>query len=507
MHLPLATALLVLASAAAPWPYGDSAEVSEHTLRVRVLVGDKPAPLETEVRLYAPSILCGTGQRSTAPLRHPDAEGWVTFEKVGAVRDVQAEHPALGSASVWPGATDETATIVFPTGLSLSGKVVDEKGRGVAEARVYAVPKVELEEGYRTLVETRSGHTAYAERSRLSQPDGTFEFWGLREGTWAIVADGFDGVPAPAVEVQAGARDVRVPLFTRFRFGGRVVDAEGRPVPNARIVVALSPRAKVSPRPKGGGEGSKEAYARLFDPIPERFNLENYGKGFDADAQGAFDGFVPIAGPIVVEALARCVASEKVAVSAGGPAVELRLPPMARLKARALGPDGKPVEKLELRFEATRDADIHCPDKSNLELTTADGRFSVDGLPRFDTVIARVPGSPVVRRKIALQPGRELDLGELRFTQGGTLAVRVVGEDGKPMADVHPDLSRGGKTDWDFVGMTGADGELVVEGLAPGKAKVVVDSSFQRGERVVEIVAGQKTSVELRVRPRKKAAP
>ncbi|WP_257455296.1 carboxypeptidase-like regulatory domain-containing protein [Archangium lipolyticum] len=416
MLLPLAATLLALASAAAPWPYGDSAKVPEHTLRVRVLVGDKPAPLETEVRLYAPSMLCGTSQRSSAPLRHPDAEGWVTFEKVGEVRDVQAEHPALGSASVWPESTDETATIVFPTGLSISGKVVDEKGRGVAEARVYAVPKVEVEGGYRALVETRSGHTAYAERSRLSQPDGTFEFWGLREGAWAIVADGFDGVPSPAVEVQAGAREVSVPLFTRFRFGGRVVDADGRPVPKARIVVALSPRVKVSPRPEGGWERSKEAYARLFEPIPDGFNLEGYGKGFDADAQGAFDGFVPVAGPIVVEALAQCMASQKAEVSAGGPAIELRLPPTARLTGRALGPDGKPVTKLELRFEARRNAKIHCPEKSNLELTTVDGRFSVDGLPGFDTMIAQVPGLPSVRRKIALKPGRELDLGELRFT-------------------------------------------------------------------------------------------
>ena len=81
------------------------AEPPTRSIKVRILVGEKPAPPETEVRLFPPSDpdsirLCGTAQYRMAAMQHPDKDGWVTFEKVLKGSGIRAEHPAFGTVGL-----------------------------------------------------------------------------------------------------------------------------------------------------------------------------------------------------------------------------------------------------------------------------------------------------------------------------------------------------------------------------------------------------------------------
>jgi hypothetical protein len=344
-----------------------AADGGDEPLRVRVMFGTRPAPTGTMVRLWEPSPLCGTAQYRLAPHFPTDAEGWVTFERATARGSVTAEHPALGSVSA--GVT-RTAPMVltFPDGVPLSGVVLDDRGAPADNANVYLVRKELSHQG--VLVTSNVGTSHLALRNRATWADGRFEFLGLGPGTYAVFADDTSGVPTEAVVVDAGAGPVTLRLKSRFRVEGRVVDPDGKPVANARVIARLAVSALTWPNNEQTVD--QAPFEKLLEPVPEQLNPKNFAKAVDTAADGTFSVPIAVKGPVMLQVNGDCASVTTADLTAQSGHLELRLPARATLEGRAVGPNGKPLTHATVHV----DSDTTCSSAVQpLDLT--DGRFSL----------------------------------------------------------------------------------------------------------------------------------
>ncbi len=122
------------------------------------------------------------------------------------------------------------ASLRLYTGLPVSGIVVDERGRPVADAEVEGNPL--------------QGERAYALRGTVSSgPDGRFTLHHMPKGACELRArkEGYDfesakkqfpGDSSPAVRAMAGDEDVRLELRSMGRVRGRLVRSNGTPIPH-----------------------------------------------------------------------------------------------------------------------------------------------------------------------------------------------------------------------------------------------------------------------------------
>jgi len=122
------------------------------------------------------------------------------------------------------------ASLRLYTGLPVSGIVVDERGRPVADAEVEGNPL--------------QGERAYALRGAVSSgPDGRFTLHHMPKGACELRArkEGYDfesakeqfpGDSSPAVRAMAGDEDVRLELRGMGRVRGRLVRSNGTPIPH-----------------------------------------------------------------------------------------------------------------------------------------------------------------------------------------------------------------------------------------------------------------------------------
>lgn len=455
--LVLLTAVLTQAPAA-----------STRTITVRVLVGERPAPPETEVRLFnpAPRGLCGTSQYLGAPLRKPDAEGWVTFEGVEPGASIRAESRAFGRAGT---STEGSGpfTIRFPTGLPLRGRVVDGKGRPALRARV-AVISSEGEHPLRL--------------QAVSDQDGTFFFGNLAAGKWAVLADAFDDQWSQGVEVTAGQPHVEVTLTARAWISGRVMDTNGRPVPNARLEV----------RTAGGGERpfdqldspkTQAEYDALLKPPADPAVFRRYTWAGD---DGRFDVALATARAVEVSADSEelCAKGKWTAVEAGRP-MELRLPAPTNVKVRLVDSTGAPVPKVTLAFDLPRDCSLR-----NVEVETVDGVLARDVPASISAVTFQVPGHQRVTK--TLHAAKALELGTVKFATGARLVGKLLGSDGLPLK-FGPVYLNG-----EYVVTANEDGTFVVDWLEPGNAVVsTVGDDEATVKRRVTLSSRAETSVVL----------
>jgi hypothetical protein len=392
--MSLTCCLVVVLSAAPP--------SEPHPLKVRVLFGSAPAPFDTEVRLFEPSILCGTAQRQGAPLRQPDEEGWVTFDNASDRAWVVAEHPALGSVSAGV-LRDQPMVLTFPAGTAQAGVVVDARGAPAEHARVYAIPKKGVDHG--VVVNSNVGTTHFATRSRVTGPDGRFEFLGLEPDLYALVADEFSEVLSVAEVVKAGSSPVTLRLPARFFAEGRVLDAEGNPMAKARVVAKLAAQATLSPMRSGNAPGPFE---KLLEPAPAALNPPGYVQGVSVAADGTFSMGVGVTGPVVLEAVTECASTKTVEVSERRPRTELRFAAEARLEGTV-----DPAVTLAT-FHLLGDESRFC----ERSVVVTDGRFSLAVPAPFTGVVIASEQLRSARLPLHLKPGATTSLGRVKLRSG-----------------------------------------------------------------------------------------
>jgi protocatechuate 3,4-dioxygenase beta subunit len=349
-----------------------------------------------------------------------------------AVRDVEVDVPGSG----------ETATL---DPLQLQARV-EVRGRVLRGARPLAGAIVFANQGQAVVEHAATG------------PDGTFVLRELGPGTHRIRAR-FSTLKVQTLEPPL----VVVPgqplpeLEIRFEPGrvvrGSVVDAEGRPVPDALVMVADEALAAVRTGPDG-----QFAVEAPFDQTQLRvIRFE----------------------PMLVE-------RRSVPKDATEP-IEIRLPlgPRGGLQAKLLAlPARAPVAGAIVRLEPMDPPGS--ADPTALERRRVAGRFvpatagmlEVIELPAGRAMLAlEAPGFAPHRVEVEIPPNARLDLGTILLEPGACFAGRVVDPLGRPIAGAAVHLGR--ELDFNLPGFaptlrSDASGEFVVHGVGPQSRELYV---------------------------------
>ncbi len=380
----LAGAVLVVMSAGGEHPAEET-----YPLRARILFDGEPAPPGTTLKLLDRrlSVLCGTAQMSAARTAKPEANGWFDFGRVGAsTYTLRVAHPALGarSAGTVLVPSSEMPVVDFPGGVSLAARVVDANGAPVEGASVSVVPATSQQipgGSLVTLLTGNDGMTYDSVRDAQTSSTGEVRFLGLAPGRYAVVARRGDWVISRAVEaLGGGAATVKLPATTRL--SGRIVDADGHPVPRASV------RAEVA-RPLPEREGLKEGrWAHLFAPVPAAARVYP-GLWAKADEDGGFTVETHFRTPLVLTAVASdgCGASRRVEVPGPRSDVTLALLRPRQVTLRPRLPDGSLPTELEV--EPSEDS---WSSGFKETLPVAEGALRLKVGSRCTSIVLRQPG-------------------------------------------------------------------------------------------------------------------
>ena len=155
------------------------------------------------------------------------------------------------TAVATPTSTEEAVTAVESVTRDLVGKVVDEKGKPVAEAKVYLVPSISTDQGEqesgRVLAQTMSD---WQGAFRIAREDGlSGETADEPDLDLGVMANGFRRKFVPDVMNGRPSGELLVVLERGRTLSGRVVDEFGRPVADLELLAhtAYAGIAHVSP--------------------------------------------------------------------------------------------------------------------------------------------------------------------------------------------------------------------------------------------------------------------
>jgi uncharacterized GH25 family protein len=191
------------------------------------------------------------GRGGDAQTASTEARGIARFAPVvPGFYDVVAEAPGFARTSqsaVRVGEAKVEIQLALVTGSKVSGKVVDDGGAPVGNARV---------------VFSGASDWATQGNQRLdgvdTTADGRFELPALPAGSWRFVARHPDHAPGTSALVTLDGRAPRTDVLIRMPAGatvrGRVIDAQSHPVAGARVRVGIADAGMV-------GEGPRQTYA------------------------------------------------------------------------------------------------------------------------------------------------------------------------------------------------------------------------------------------------------
>jgi len=377
------------------------------------------------------------------------------------------------------GRSVDLGDLVLETGLAIRGRVRDRQGNAVGGASVHA---------------ERAMPGEASESDTTAGEDGRFTVAGLRPGRYSVSASA-TGYARASVEVEAGASPLDIVLGVAGEIAGRVVDADGAAVEDARVTAQ--------------GAGEERTPDRHFSGRAEegdgRFVLRAVGAGtysLRAQADGRGEAAV-----------------SDVRVAAGGrtDVGVLRLGRGGVVVGTVVDGDGRGIPGVSISVE--RDANQRSG--GNGSQTGSSGAFEVRGVPTGPVhVFAQHPSyaetAPVVAE---VDPEKEPVPVRIVLGRGGRVEGRAVHRDGRPFAggriSVYSSEPGGPGMRFDTSAIS-ADGSFVVEHVAPGRTVVNLmaftpSSSMVSGvgsaniltgvaSQEVQVREGETTSVDLPLR-------
>lgn len=351
----------------------------------------------------------------------------------------------------------DVGDIALPTGQSIAGVVLDERGQPLADAEVSVSSMARImvnriEDLPRSQIGQEFGQRARTDAS------GAFEVSGLAGGHYTVHvrAEGFDSLQRE--DIAAGTRDLRlVPV----RLGGLLVrvssDRDGAPVSGARLRATRTVDDGDGPRffrdrgdelPVLEGAAALQAAGVEGDPAGAYY-VRNAGLS-GTDVVVAAEGFATLE-----------VTSSPVASGAQG-ALDVRLVPESVVAGRVLDTRGQPLAEARVTLAAAvvedpgpqgafrggfrrgiriddRHGDEEPLDAGRLTTRThADGSFELRGAAPGDWNLSAthpecVDGAP---QPLTLAAGEQRTGLELPLQPAGSLAGLVTEHDGTPAADI-----------------------------------------------------------------------
>lgn len=289
----------------------------------------------------------------------------------------------------------------FAAGIPIRGRVLDSGGAALAKVRVRLVPVAPVHTAGRLALEGRDGPEPVA--SAESAADGSFLLEAPEPGMWKVVAGG-EGLVPQEIEAAPLTGELDLPSVRLQRDAGltvRVLGADGKPVPGARVRTEPTAFSSSSPWQVAPRSALTDAEGRAV--LPRAASAA-------ATVRAGASGFGT---------------AERKEVRAK--TLDLRLPTGPTVPLRVLGADGKPAAGvLVLRQEG-----------GSLGMTGEDGLLDLvapGGAP-LDLLLLAADGRRLETRVRPFQPGEPQTPRELRLPAAGEAAARVTSAaDGRPLA-------------------------------------------------------------------------
>jgi len=393
---------------------------------------------------------------------------------VGAAR--KGEKAASMERVVLPRDSRRELRLVVPRAVTIAGRVLDVDGKPAASARVVA--------------QDPNSSDPFREHDATSGSDGTFRLERLPAGKLIVSAGRDDRADSAELTYVLACGDEATDAELTLRRGGtiegRVLDAEDRPLAGASI---------------GAHAESMSRTLRSTTTLPDgTYRMENVAPGTIrvwayADRVSLGDASKTL---LVVE-------GETTRVDFGGR-------PQGRILVRGLVHAGKPIAGARVNFFKMDGEDDH----ERRTVTDASGRYEIRLVG---------PGNYwlVVDADAAGQLNRNLEVPDVAdqvmdFDLGaGRIAGRVLGPDGKPVANATVRVHAAGQQVESSESNSGhsntaADGAFAISGLSPGTYELVVDPPYRFDPRhsrpdlaprtvsgIVLEAGGSRTDLEIRL--------
>lgn len=352
---------------------------------------------------------------------------------------------------------EEPLEIVLEPSPSVAGIVVDEAGRGIEGADVFAAAERRLGGGYST---TTAGEARTDSNGRFEI--GELEFAGTT--MLAVRADGYQEAHEE-IELLPGQRleGLRIELGVGLRLVGRVVDEDGTGIAEAFVRV----------EPRGGGQW------RGRTPWSQ------------SDGAGRFvlEGMEPGRHRLLAHAEGHAATTVEVEARASGPEIEIVLSTGRRISGLVLDAEGAPAAGATVRVVGDGGRFV-----GTVERAGPDGRFEVSGLADGAWSLVASHETLGVGSVEILAEGEDVSGVTVELSPGGRAYGRILGAELASLAEATVfAFGTGNRT----VGTVDWEGRWSVEGLAPGSWAVLVSIDGRSLQAQVEVGPGEEVEYDF----------
>jgi protocatechuate 3,4-dioxygenase beta subunit len=381
---------------------------------------------------------------------------------------VRVEHSGYVEASL-PGVeapTQEPLQIELKAARSLSGRVTGPEGEPVADASLNWFQS--------------EGGGGYSSRSLgTSDADGRFQVTGFPPGPLSLVVSAEGYVPRQIEGLQIpGDREpeeLQITLQRAITLEVRVLNAEGEPVPDARVFA----------QPVAQGMRVEE------DRLPPFFLSPHFARqGSDrTDVAGRCRLTVPKPGSYWVSASRQGPAVRtQVTARPGSNAVEIRLPAGAEVSGRVVDENGAAIPRAHVRLQQSQEL-------QQRTWSGADGAFVFAEMPDGEyrlTAILEGLASEELAVTVAGRPVRGLELRLDRQRSGATLSGHILGLSPEEVSGLRVEAFRTGE--FPLSTRANREGAYRFEKLSQGEWRIQTHTFDGRSaQETVEIPPGVPT--------------
>lgn len=392
-----------------------------------------------EVHVYARDLLTGMTGASADERVATGADGRFTLPDLtpGAVVDLMFQAAGFAQETVMgvTAPTERPLLVELAASAVVAGRVVDALGAGIAGATVQA----ETDEAGLPGRRRYDSRPAYAQ----SGEDGGFVVEGVPPGAVRLAANagGFRPGRSTALELAPGERreGLRIELERGGSLAGRVTGPDGQPLAEA-MVNAASNLVWHDLGERTDGDGNYR-----IDGLPEGV----------LQVRAMHPDFLP--------------AVREVTVGSGDLRLDLRLEAGHRVSGRVIDEAGAPLAGAWVRIGGSPMGGMIRPVSSR-----ADGSFEIDGVaPGTWRVGASKEGYVVAGEEPEVEVGGPVSGVEVRMAPGAAIVGRVRGVEAAEIARLHVAASPGDGGGMTFSGAVDYEGGFRIEGLAPGRWRVM----------------------------------